>query len=92
MTDRPLDPWMTSSHGPFLTLNAGGRLGGVVTITAVPEKGAHLLVEANWRTVHGEPRTASATIEGYGAARVLAHEWADELAESREPAQPEDGP
>jgi hypothetical protein len=34
MTERPLDPWMTSSRGPFLTLNAGGTLGGIVTITA----------------------------------------------------------
>lgn len=60
MTERPLDPWMTSSRGPFLTLNAGGQLGGIVTITALPEQGAHLIVEAHWKTIHGEPRTVSA--------------------------------
>jgi hypothetical protein len=85
MTERPLEPWMTSSRGPFLTLNAGGTLGGVVTITALPEQGAHLIVEANWRTSHGEPRTASSAIEGYNAARALAHDWADQLAAGREP-------
>jgi hypothetical protein len=85
MTERPLDPWMTSSRGPFLTLNAGGPLSGSVTITARPERGAHLIVEANWKTVHGEPRTASAAIEGYNAARALAHEWAAQLAAGREP-------
>ena len=85
MTARPLDPWMTSSRGPFLTLNAGGQLGGIVTITALPEHGAHLIVEAHWKTIHGEPRTVSAAIEGYNAARALAHEWAAQLAAGREP-------
>jgi len=42
MSEPPLDPWMTSSRGPFLTLNAGGPLSGIVTITALPEQGAHL--------------------------------------------------
>jgi hypothetical protein len=76
---------MTSSRGPFLTLNAGGPLSGIVTITALPEQGAQLVVEANWRTIHGEQRTASAEIEGYNAARQLAHEWASQLAAGREP-------
>ena len=86
MTERPLDPWMTSSRGPFLTLNAGGVLGGIVTITARPEQGAHLIVDAHWRTIHGEPRTASAAIEGYNAAREVAHEWAGQLAAGHEPS------
>ena len=86
MTEPPLEPWMTSSRGPFLTLNAGGPLSGIVTITALPEQGAHLIVEAHWRTIHGEPRTAaSAAIEGYNAARKLAHEWAGQLAAGHEP-------
>ena len=76
---------MTSSRGPFLTLNAGGVLGGIVTITARPEQGAHLIVDAHWRTIHGEPRTASAAIEGYNAAREVAHEWAGQLAAGHEP-------
>jgi hypothetical protein len=59
--------------------------GGIVTITARPEQGAHLIVEANWKTIHGEPRTASAEIEGYNAARKLAHEWAGQLAAGHEP-------
>ena len=85
MTEPPLEPWMTSSRGPFLTLNAGGPLSGIVTITALPEQGAHLVVDAHWRTIHGEPRTASGAIEGYNAARKLAHEWAGQLAAGREP-------
>ena len=85
MTEPPLDPWMTSSRGPFLTLNTGGPLSGIVTITALPERGAHLIVDANWRTIHGEPRTASTAIDGYSAARELAHEWADQLAAGYEP-------
>jgi hypothetical protein len=85
MTEPPLEPWMTSSRGPFLTLNAGGPLSGIVTITALPAQGAHLVVDANWRTIHGEPQTASAAIEGYNAARKLAHEWAGQLAAGREP-------
>ena len=55
---------MTSSRGPFLTLNAGGPLGGIVTITALSVQGAHLIVEAHWKTVHGERQTASVEIEG----------------------------
>jgi hypothetical protein len=85
MTEPPLEPWMTSSPGPFLTLNAGGPLGGIVTLTALPEQGAHLIVDAHWKTIHGEPRTASAAIEGYNAARKLAHDWAGQLAAGREP-------
>ena len=76
---------MTSSRGPFLTLNAGGPLSGIVTITALPEQGAQLVVDAHWRTIHGEQRTASAEIEGYTAARKLAHEWAGQLTAGREP-------
>jgi hypothetical protein len=76
---------MTSSRGPFLTLNAGGPLSGIVTITALPERGAHLIVDAHWKTIHGESQTASAEIEGYNAARQLAHEWASQLAAGREP-------
>jgi len=45
-----------------------------VTITALSVRGAHLIVEAYWKTVHGERQTAAAEIEGYNAARVLAHE------------------
>jgi len=81
----PLEPWMTSSRGPFLTLNAGGPLSGIVTITALPEQGVHLVVDAHWRTIHGESHTASAAIEGYNSARELAHEWAGQLAAGREP-------
>ena len=84
MPDRAPDAWMTSSAGPFLTMNAGGRLEGVVTISVATE-GAHpLLVEAAWKC-NGDPRSTSATVTGYDAARALAHEWADELAAGREP-------
>jgi len=85
MTEPPLEAWMTSSRGPFLTLNAGGPLNGLVTITALSVRGARRIVDAHWRTIHGEQRTASAEIEGYNVARALAHEWAAELAAGDEP-------
>jgi len=85
MTEPPLEPWMTRSRGPFLTLNAGGPLNGLVTITALSVRGARLIVDAHWKTIHGEQRTASAEIEGYNVARALAHEWAAELAAGDEP-------
>jgi hypothetical protein len=58
--------------------------GGIVTITARPEQGAHLIVEAAWKD-DGDPRSTSQTVEGYDAARALAHKWADQLAAAREP-------
>src|ERR1039457_4145032 len=41
--DRALDAWMTSSAGPFLTMNAGGALEGVVTIAVATEGSDQLL-------------------------------------------------
>jgi hypothetical protein len=32
MTEPPLDPWMTSSRGPFLTLNAGLTITGEIVL------------------------------------------------------------
>ena len=52
--DPTLDAWMTSSAGPFLTMNAGGLLEGVVTIAVATEGSDQLLVEAAWKC-NGNP-------------------------------------
>ena len=57
--DRALDAWMTSSAGPFLTMNAGGPLEGVVTIAVATEGSDQLLVEAAWKG--GQRRRAVAS-------------------------------
>ena len=75
---------MTSSAGPFLTMNAGGPMQGVVTISVATKGDNQLLVEAAWKC-NGDPRSTSATFTGYYATRALAHEWADQLAAGREP-------
>jgi hypothetical protein len=84
--DPTLDAWMTSSAGPFLTMNAGGPLEGIVTIAVATAGADQLLVEAAWKC-NGDPRASSATVTGYDAARALAHRWADQLAAGREPRE-----
>ena len=84
MSDRALEAWMTSSAGPFLTMNAGGPLEGVVTISVASERADALLVKATWEH-DGDPRSTSETLTGYERARTLAHEWVDQLAARREP-------
>jgi len=74
--------WMTSAPGAFLTMRPGGPFDGTIAISVGSE--GRLLVEATWKN-DGEPRTASQSIEGYAAARGLAHDWADTLAAGREP-------
>jgi hypothetical protein len=77
-----LADWMTSAPGAFVTMRPGGPLDGSVAISAGGE--GRLLVEATWKN-GGEPRIVSRSIEGYEAARDLAHDWADKLAAGREP-------
>jgi hypothetical protein len=84
--DPTLDAWMTSSAGPFLTMNAGGPLEGVATIAVATEGSDQLVVEAAWKC-NGDSRSTSATVTGYDAARALAHQWADQLASGREPGE-----
>ena len=86
MPERALEAWMTSSAGPFLTMNAGGPLEGIVTIAVGTAGADQLLVEAAW-TCSGDPGSTSATVTGYDAARALAHQWADQLAAGREPRE-----
>ena len=86
MPDPTLDAWMTSSAGPFLTINAGGPLEGIVTIAVATGGADQLVVEAAWKC-HGDPRSTSATVISYDAARALAHQWADQLAAGREPRE-----
>jgi hypothetical protein len=83
--DRALEAWMTSATGPFVAIKPGGPLQGVVTISVA--EGEHLLVvAATWKPFDGDPRSATQTVDGYHAARRLAHDWADELAAGREPS------
>jgi hypothetical protein len=77
-----LADWMTSAPGAFVTMRPGGSLDGSVAISVGGD--TRLLVEATWES-GGEPRMASRSIEGYKAARDLAHEWADTLAAGGEP-------
>jgi hypothetical protein len=86
MPERAVEAWMTSSAGPFLTMNAGGPLDGVVTISVASEGADQLLVKAAWEH-DGDGRSASETLTGYERARALAHEWADQLAAGREPSR-----
>jgi hypothetical protein len=79
---RTIEPWMTHSPGPFVTIRPGGPLQPVVTITA--ESQAVLSVEAEWNA-EGDRRRASAILNGYSDARRLAHAWADLLVIGREP-------
>jgi hypothetical protein len=69
----------TSAPAPFLTICPSGAFQGVVTISAIPEGKGRVLVEAAW-TLVDEPHSVSTTVDGFDAARVLAHEWSDQLA------------
>jgi hypothetical protein len=80
----PLDPWMTGAAGPFVVIKPGGPLRGVVTISVAEGKDL-LVVDVTWKPLDGDPRSASQTVDGYKAARALAHRWADQLAAGREP-------
>ena len=86
MPERPLEPWMTSSAGPFVTIKPGGPLHGVVTISVAPEGAERpLVVDATWKPLDSDPRSVSQPVDEYTAARRLAHQWADQLAAGREP-------
>ena len=88
MTEPPLEPWMTSSAGPFVTIKPGGPLHGVVTISVTPDNAEHpLIVDATWKPLDSDPRSLSQPIDEYNAARKLAHEWADQLAAGHKPAR-----
>ena len=78
----PIEPWMTSAAGPFLTVRPGGPFNDV--LVAVSAAGGRLRVEASWK-VNGESRSTSQTLDSYDIARALAHEWADLLVIGREP-------
>jgi len=79
---RPLDD---KCSRPVRRDQAGGPLWGVVTIS-VAEGKQLLVVDATWKPLDGDPRSASQTVDGYKAARALAHRWADQLAAGREPS------
>ena len=86
MPKRPLEPWMTSASGPFVSIKPGGPLQGIVTISANTETDSPpLVVDATWKPLDGDPRSVSHTVDGYSTARRLAHEWADQLAAGHEP-------
>ena len=86
MTERPLEPWMTSASGPFVTIKPGGPLQGVVTISANTETDSPpLVVDATWKPLDGDRRSLSQTVDEYNTARKLAHQWADQLAAGHGP-------
>ena len=86
MTERPLEPWMTSASGPFVSIKPGGPLQGIVTISANTETDSPpLVVDATWKPLDGDRRSVAQPVDEYTAARRLAHEWADQLAAGREP-------
>ena len=86
MPERPLEPWMTSSAGPFVTIKPGGPLHGVVTISVAPDTAEHpLIVDATWKPLDSDPRSLSQPADDYTTARRLAHQWADQLAAGHEP-------
>jgi hypothetical protein len=86
MTERPLEPWMTSASGPFVTIKPGGPLQGVVTISANTETDSPpLIVDATWKPLDSDPRSVSQPVNEYNTARKLAHQWADQLAAGHEP-------
>jgi hypothetical protein len=86
MPKRPLEPWMTSASGPFVSIKPGGPLQGIVTISANTETDSPpLVVDATWKPLDGDRRSVSQTLDEYTAARKLAHEWADQLAAGHEP-------
>ncbi len=86
MRSRPLEAWETSAPAPFLTINPGGPLEAVVTISTVIDGKGCVLTEAAW-TRDGTPQSTAATVDGFTVARVLAHEWADGLAVGLEPSR-----
>jgi hypothetical protein len=86
MTERPLEPWMTSASGPFVTIKPGGPLQGVVTISVAPDTAEHpLIVDATWKPLDSDRRSLSQTVNEYNTARKLAHQWADQLAAGHGP-------
>jgi hypothetical protein len=77
-----IDPWMSSSPGPFFVVRPGGQLDAVVSISIGRE--GRLLVVASW-TRDSEYRSVEATFETFHDARSAAHQWADKLAAGGEP-------
>ena len=74
------DPAGTS---PLVTIRAGGTIGGIVTISAIPTVENMLTVEARW-IKDGDTQSVTATLDGQ-QAQVLANDWANQLAIDREP-------
>jgi hypothetical protein len=69
--------WVGGSSRPHLTINIGGWMHGVVTVTELGA-GEHR-VEARWRR-QGHPQSWFATVRGLSAARTVANEVAQELS------------
>ena len=84
MPDRPAQSSETYASGPLLSIRAGGPFSGTVTITAVADGNGRVLVEATWTREH-KPQSASRILAGYDPARMLAQQWADQLAAGTEP-------
>jgi len=86
MTEPPLEPWMTSSAGPFVTIKPGGPLHGVVTISVAPDTAS----THSSSTRRGNRSTATrapcrSRLTTTPPPEGSAHQWADQLAAGHEP-------
>jgi hypothetical protein len=77
VTDR--ESWQADAPEPLITIRAGGKLEGIVTLTAIAYGHGRTLVEAFW-TQDGHARSDSIEVESYQDAREIANTAADELA------------
>jgi len=70
--------------GAFLVVR-DSTLDSVVTISVGAGAPGELFVEATWDRAVSRS-TVSATVDGFGCARTLAHEWADQRSVGIEPS------
>jgi hypothetical protein len=75
---------MTNAPGPFVTMNGGGPLEGVVTMTAIDGGKGRTLVRASW-TQDGETSSASLEAATYEMARAIANAAANQFAAGNRP-------
>ena len=69
--------------GPYVTINVGGPLDGIVTLTSRPPR---VVVEATWSGDY-ERDGISLTRSGEREALILADYWANQLIDGLEPTR-----
>jgi len=70
--------------GPYVTINVGGPLNGIVTLTTT--RSHRVVVEAAWGGPSNRDRV-SLTRPGEGEALILADSWANQLIDGHEPTR-----